>query len=107
MKMNKDNRVNADVKITILKKHLHEDLLTDYAEEIWQPCDLFEIGQEFIVHQMQMPRGFCSWAWVDIQGYIMTLSRGGNMFGVKPGTFITCCTDGFRPVIFKLERIDP
>ena len=28
------------------------------------------------------------------------------MLGVKPGVFITNCTDGFRPVFFKLERIE-
>jgi uncharacterized repeat protein (TIGR04076 family) len=33
-------------------------------------------------------------------------ARGGDFVGVKPGTFVTCCTDGFRPVFFKLERID-
>jgi uncharacterized repeat protein (TIGR04076 family) len=37
---------------------------------------------------------------------VLTLARGGNFLGVKPGTFVTCCTDGFRPVFFKLERID-
>ena len=37
---------------------------------------------------------------------IMVLARGGNMNGVKPGVFVTCCTDGFRPVFFKLERIE-
>jgi uncharacterized repeat protein (TIGR04076 family) len=52
-----------------------------------------------------MPTGFCSWAWADIQKYVMVLARGGNFLGVKPGTFVTCCTDGFRPVFFGLERM--
>jgi uncharacterized repeat protein (TIGR04076 family) len=54
-----------------------------------------------------MPEGFCSWAWADVQKYVLTLARGGNFLGVKPGRFITCCTDGFRPVVFQLERIEP
>lgn len=28
------------------------------------------------------------------------------MVGVKPGVFVTCCTDGFRSVFFKLERVE-
>jgi len=27
------------------------------------------------------------------------------MVGVKSGFFITCFTDGFRPEIFKIEKI--
>ncbi len=107
MDISKNNKVNADVKITVLKKHHHADLLEQYADDMWTECQMFSIGDEFVVHRMNMPEGFCSWAWVDIHGYVMTLSRGGNMCDVKPGMFITCCTDGFRPVIFKLERIDP
>ena len=52
-----------------------------------------------------MPEGFPSPPWVDIQKYIWILSRGGNMLGCKEGTYITNCSDGFRPVTFKLERI--
>ena len=28
------------------------------------------------------------------------------MLGTKEGTFVTNCTDGFRPVTYKLERIE-
>jgi len=28
------------------------------------------------------------------------------MDGCKPGVFVTCCTDGFRPIFYKLERIE-
>nr|MDJ0754199.1 TIGR04076 family protein [Ardenticatenaceae bacterium] len=50
--------------------------------------------------------GFSDWAWADIQKYVMVLARGGNMLGTRPGTFVTNCTDGFRPVFFLLERLD-
>ena len=98
--------MNADIKITVLKRLVHDDLLGCYADSIWPPCERFEDGQELISHSVNMPAGFCSWAWADMQKYVMTLSRGGNFVGVKPGLFITCCTDGFRPVIFKLERLE-
>ena len=41
-----------------------------------------------------------------MQKYVMTLARGGNMLGVAPRVFITNCTDGFRPVSYKLERVE-
>ena len=92
------------VKITVLKRSQHEEFLQEYADSIWTKCDLFEEGQEFITPDgIQMPVGMCSWAWADMLKYIVTLSRGGNFAGVKRGMFITCCTDGFRPVSFKLE----
>ena len=53
-----------------------------------------------------MPEGFSDWAWTDIHKYVAILARGGNMIGVKPGMFVTNCTDGFRPVFYKLERIE-
>ena len=31
-----------------------------------------------------MPNGFPDLAWCDIQKYVVTLVRGGNMLGVRP-----------------------
>ena len=94
------------VRITVLKRSQNKEWCCKYADSVWDKCDLFEEGQEFITRDgIEMPAGMCSWAWADMLKYIVTLSRGGNFAGVKPGTFITCCTDGFRPVSFKLERI--
>jgi len=56
---------------------------------------------------MQMPEGFCHWAWCDVQRHILTLARGGNLLGPRAGRFATCCSDRFRPVIFALERLEP
>lgn len=97
--------MDAKVKITVVRRLLHEDLLKEHAEETWKPCGRLSEGQEFVSERVNMPEGFCSWAWADIQKYVMTLARGGDFVGVKPGRFVTCCTDGFRPVVFKLERI--
>ena len=97
--------MNSSVRITVLKRLLHKDLLKECADSIWEPCERLQVGQEFISDGVNMPRGFCSWAWADIQKYVMTLARGGNFMGVRPGRFVTCCTDGFRPVFFRLERI--
>ncbi len=94
----------SDVKITVLQRLLHKDLLEEYADTVWTPCERLVEGQEFISKMVNMPDNFCSWAWADIQKYVLTLARGGNFLGTTPGIFITCCTDGFRPVLFKLER---
>jgi uncharacterized repeat protein (TIGR04076 family) len=99
--------MDADVRITVLRRTQNRDFLEADAESVWEPCERFEEGQEFVSQRANMPEGFCSWAWCDIQKYALTLARGGDFIGVKPGTFVTCCTDGFRPVFFRLERIGP
>ncbi len=97
------------VRITVLKKTFNQDFVDAYTEGVdWKPegcCHAFEVGQEFFTDG-PMPEGFNNWAWADIQKYVLVLARGGNMVGVKPGTFITSCSDGFRPVFYLLERID-
>lgn len=99
--------MNADVKITVLRRSVNEDFLREYAKSIWEACDMFTDGQEFICDGIKIPEGFCGWAWADLHQFVLTLARGGNFVGVKPGVFISNCTDGFRPVSFKLERIEP
>ena len=97
------------VRITVLKKTFNQDFVDAYTEGFdWKPkgcCHDFDVGQEFVTDG-HMPEGFSDWAWADIQKYVMVLARGGNMLGVKPGTYITSCSDGFRPVFYLLERID-
>lgn len=91
------------VKITVVKKLHHQDLIEAYTDTgDWGPCSHFELGQEFIVSAekpWEMPAGFCGWAWADIQRMVFGMARGG------PNVFITCCTDGYRPVVFKLEKL--
>ena len=52
---------------------------------------------------------FCGEAWDAVSRYIYTALQGGSI--MKGWTnddrmMITCCNDGTRPVIFKIERID-
>ncbi len=96
-------------KITVLKRTLDQDLADRYldTEKGWGACDQFSDGQEFVVEQsFEMPKGFCPWAWADIRGDIMTIATGGDLPWIKQrGVAITGCTDWFRPVIFKVERM--
>jgi uncharacterized repeat protein (TIGR04076 family) len=97
--------MNARVRITVLRRSQNVDFLEVYADSVWEPCERLIEGRSFVSKGANIPIGFCSWAWADIQKYVLVLARGGNFLGVKPGTFVTCCIDGFRPVFFLVERI--
>jgi uncharacterized repeat protein (TIGR04076 family) len=104
----------AQCKITVVKKTLNSDLAKKNIIMDVGRCELFNEGDVFIVDdELGKPDNFCSWAWNDIFKTVVTLARGGNfnegMFKgwMKDGhSMITCCTDGIRPVIFKIERIE-
>ena len=83
------------------------DLFDEHASVGTTPtCTRVKPGQVFVSRGMQMPEGFCSWAWADIQRDVVHLALGGDFPWMKQrGTTLACCTDGLRPVIFKLERI--
>ena len=92
------------VRITVLKKHFHKEFVEKYAAnpERWTECKRFELGQEFVTSRdapWEMPEGFCGWAWADIQKLVYGMARGGQ------DVIVSCCTDGYRPVIFKLEKM--
>ena len=92
------------VKITVLKKLFHQDFVDQFAArpETWTVCTQLEVGQEFLTSTeapWEMPAGFCGWAWADMQKLVYGMARGGQ------DVFVTCCTDGYRPVIFKLEKV--
>lgn len=100
-------------KITVMKRIANQDLAKEYRKAEYNrrypvPCNQFEDGQEFILEDMGTPpQGFCAWAWVDIHRDIVRVMSGGSNGALKQeGTTITCCTDGFRPVVFKIERVD-
>ena len=51
----------------------------------------------------------CSEAWDAISRYIYSGLQGGSIMKGwmnQENVMITCCSDGTRPVIFKIERID-
>jgi uncharacterized repeat protein (TIGR04076 family) len=99
----------AKVKITVVKKVNNKDLFGDNPplDSTSAPeCERFELAQEFI-SKGDCPEGFCAWAFADIQRDITHLRLGGDFPWMKQrGTSLSCCTDGVRPVIFKLERIE-
>ena len=102
--------IRSSIKIKVIKK-IHPSEL--YGNEppidgtITDVCPRLEVGQEFLVGEDgNMPEGFCTWAWNDIYGALTHLMFGGDFPWVQEkGKLIACCTDGMRPVFFKLERI--
>ena len=68
----------------------------------------YEEGMEWIVNKrIDMPDGFCSWAWRDIYKDVSVLAMGGNFDPwVNKGLIYTSCSDGIRPVSFLIERIE-
>lgn len=104
----------AICKITVLKRTINQDLIDEYIEDEcgdMGPCEVLADGQEFVIESLEelskVPEGFCAWAWADIRKDILCLASGGEMPGFKqPGIAITGCTDWFRPVIFRVERME-
>lgn len=96
------------LKITILKKTYFRDLVEEYASTDYPSCEVFQEGQVFYTDSVEeMPEGFCDWAWSNISREMASALSGDELPWVKPGhTFIACCTDGFRPVVFKIERME-
>jgi uncharacterized repeat protein (TIGR04076 family) len=84
-------------KVTVLRRMSNPDLIEAYEHETVAPCPRFEDGQTFVIEDWEtLPKGFCAWAWADL-GKKIALAE-------KLGVVIACCTDGFRPVVFEIER---
>jgi len=90
---------------------INQDLIDEHvsdAREDFAKCKVYEEGQEFIIKDFPLkPEGFCDWAWADIHRDVVSVMFGSSYPWIRqPGTAITCCTDGLRPVIFKVEMIE-
>ena len=99
------------VKITVVKRlnfnEIHGDTNTGCSANMEPVCDQFTDGQEFITDMRTIPEGFCTFAFLDISRYISGLRSGANYHWMnEKGKVLACCTDGFRPVVFLLERIE-
>jgi uncharacterized repeat protein (TIGR04076 family) len=95
------NQKKYACKLTVLKRGFEKEYADKYRKGQGAPCPKFKDGQEFtITSQWALPAGFCEWAWGDIRTYIH------DVFAGQSGTTVACCTDGFRPVFFKIERVE-
>ncbi|MFX1416039.1 MAG: TIGR04076 family protein [Promethearchaeota archaeon] len=98
------------IRVTVLRKFSPVDV---FGHEIRYPrgeivptCYVFDEGEEFIIDNLEKPEKFCGWGWKTVVKDLEILDSGDDVFWTKPGIIYSCCTDGARPVCFKLERID-
>lgn len=124
------------VKLTVIDKKLYPELQSQYcADPNSGACPCYNIGDEFVFERYGKADDFwhiglktlkqtaktadeiaggtsfphCSEAWDAISRYIYAGLRGGSIMRgwmKDERVMITCCSDGTRPVIFKIERLD-
>ena len=124
------------VRVTVIDKKLYPDLQMQYCKDpnagicpIYHVGDVYEFYRDgekdhfwhggldslikteadpdTVAGGPKMPH--CSEAWDAISRYIYTGLQGGSIMNgwmKDENTMICCCSDGTRPVIFKIERID-
>lgn len=97
------------VKITVMRRVEHKDLMELYENPLEHACDMQE-GQVFIANGWKRPEGLCLSAWESMSPFVMTLAHGGGNFYngwmKNPRSAMISCNDGFRPVSFLLETLD-
>lgn len=124
------------VKLTVIDKKLYPELQARYcADPDSGPCPCYNIGDEFIFERYAEADDFwhmglntlkqtvhaadgvaggasfphCSEAWDAVSRYIYAGLQGGSIMRgwmKDERVMIACCSDGTRPVIFKIQRMD-
>ncbi len=124
------------VKLTVIDKKLYPELQRQYcADPDAGECPCYNVGDEFIFRRDDERDDFwhmgidtlvktsadpdtvaggpktahCSELWDAVSRYIYAGLQGGSIMNgwmKKENEMIACCSDGTRPVIFKIERID-
>ena len=97
------------IKITVMRKVQHDDLMQLYENPIENACDMEE-GRVFLCDGTEMPDGFCKSAWESAYPFVAALARGeGNFYDgwmKNPRSAMISCNDGFRPVSFYIEACE-
>lgn len=122
-------------KVTVIDKKVYPELQAQYcANPTSGSCPCYQVGDEYIFTRYRNEDDFwhlgmdtlrgngaaegiagtaklphCSEAWDAISRYIYTALQGGSIMRNwmnDDRVMIACCSDGTRPVIFKIERLD-
>ena len=123
-------------KMTVLDKKLYPELQAQYcADPDSGPCPCYRVGDEYVFERYGAADSFwhmgagtlvnaagpaegiagsagmphCSEAWDAVSRYIYTALQGGSIMRGwmrDERVMIACCSDGTRPVVFKLQRLD-
>ena len=123
------------VRLTVIDKKVYPELQAAYcADPNAGPCPCYHVGDTFLFARYGAADDFwhgglrtlcqtaqtadgtaggevphCSEAWDAISRYIYAGLQGGSLMRGwmrEENTMIACCSDGTRPVIVKLERLD-
>lgn len=99
-------------RITVIKRSLNQDVIDQYMKEDMKArasslCSVFTEKDEFLVYsEFHMPENFCHWAWADIRKDIIAIVNNAQFPWFKEkGVTISGCTDWFKPVLFKIEKL--
>ena len=104
------------VKVTVIDKKLYPELQRQYcADPNSGACPCYHVGDEFIFERDEKRDDF----WHMGQNTLTKTSADPDTVAGGPkmphcseawmkeeNTMIACCSDGTRPVIFRIERID-
>jgi len=100
------------VKVTVLDTLLYEDLQHRYCQNPCSgKCPVYNKGDVFIFYREDGKDSFWQCGLntlVSTEGDPKEITGGPIMKGwmKEENTMIACCSDGTRPVIFKIERVD-
>lgn len=101
-------------RVTVLRRECYQDLQSCFLDEPEAgPCPLFKTGEVFTidagnVNEMVENGRFCPKAWECIKCHVNKALTGNapcDSTSNRPGQTIACCSDGTRPVVFKIESI--
>jgi uncharacterized repeat protein (TIGR04076 family) len=90
------------VRVTVLKRTQELALQERYLKEgVIPACGTVRDGQKFLAQApySAAPKGMCTAAWGQMLEGVKFVD-GGSV-----DRLVQCCTDGYRPVFFLLERI--
>lgn len=92
-----------------MQKGCNMELVNSYVKnpENFSVCTRVAEKQEFYIsNPYEMPEGICAYAWADIRPQILAIASGGTFELLKESTStVATCSDLFRPVLFKIERV--
>ena len=98
-----------NVRITVMKQTIYNDLISKYENPIEHACTL-KVGDSFISYGGKKPENLCDSAWESMETFVKELANGGGNFfdGWMKNQYsaMISCNDGFRPVSFYLETIE-
>ena len=98
-----------NVRITVMKQTIYNDLISKYENPIEHACTL-KVGDSFISYCGKKPENLCDSAWESMETFVKELANGGGNFFdgwmKNQHSAMISCNDGFRPVSFYLETIE-